>query len=86
MASFLYKFLQSCCKFGYYFMSVWKIVDRSPGSHDKVIYMILFCYAHKHKQVWKLPDMAEPKISSRVLILCIICNLYPGYMKVMITI
>ena len=27
-------------KSGFHFMSVLKIVHRSPGSHDKVIYMI----------------------------------------------
>ena len=42
MVSLLYKFLQACYKSVIYFASVLKIVHRSPGSHDKVIYMIFF--------------------------------------------
>ena len=30
-------------KSGFHFMSVLKTVHRSPGSHDKVIYIVLFC-------------------------------------------
>ena len=39
MVSLLYKFLQACYSNGSFFMSVLKIIQRSPGSHDKVIYL-----------------------------------------------
>ena len=45
-------------------MSVLKIVHRSPGSHDKVVYMILF-YAYKFNHVWKLQYMVEPETSTQ---------------------
>ena len=42
MVSLLYKFLQACYSNGSHFMSVLKIIQRSPGSHDKVMYMNFF--------------------------------------------
>ena len=36
------KFLQACYSNGSHFMSVLKIIQRSPGSHDKVMYMNFF--------------------------------------------
>ena len=45
MVSLLYKVLQACFKFGPHFMSVLKIVHRSPSSHNKVMYMnLLLCF------------------------------------------
>ena len=40
--SLLYKLLQVCCRSGLHFISVPKIVHRSPGSHNKDIYMNFF--------------------------------------------
>ena len=42
MVSLLYKFWQACYSNASHFMSVLKIIQRSPGSHDKVMYMNFF--------------------------------------------
>ena len=75
--SLLYKFFQTCCESGPYFMSVLKIVGRQPGSHDKVIYMNFFYNVYKSNQVRKLQYMVIPEIQSLVLIFCFVCNPYP---------
>ena len=82
MASLLYKFLQACCRSDPHFMSVLKIVNKSPGSHDKVIYIIFFAML---TSLTKLQYMVEPEISSLVVILCFICNPYPGCISVKMT-
>ena len=82
MVSLLYKFFHACCKSGAHFMSILKTVHSSAGSHDKVIY-IIFCYAFKSNQICKLKYIVEPGISSLVLILCLACKSYLGYMAVM---
>ena len=63
MVSLLYKLLQECFKSCPNFMSVLKIVHSSPGSHNKVICMIFFCYAYKSNQVQKLQKKLEKKSS-----------------------
>ena len=45
-----YKFLLESCKSSHQFLSVLKIVRRSPARHDKLIYM----NAYKPNQAWKL--------------------------------
>ena len=40
--SLIAKFLQLPCKSGPHFMSALKVVHRSPGSYNKVIYIIFF--------------------------------------------
>ena len=42
MVSLLYKFMQACCKTGSHFMTILKVVHKSLGSHDKVIYINFF--------------------------------------------
>ena len=39
---FVVQFSQACCRFDLHFMSVLKIIHRSPSSHYKVIYMNCF--------------------------------------------
>ena len=80
--SLLYKILFASCKSGPHFMPVLKMVERSPGSRDKVIYMI-FLSCLQVKPVWKLQYMVEPDISILVLFLCFICNSYLGCMAAM---
>ena len=64
MVCLLQKFFQACCKPVPCFMPVLKIIYRSPGSHDKVIYMS-FCYMPtRSNQVCKLQFMVESEISS----------------------
>ena len=51
MVSCLHKILKTFWTSSPHFMSVLKIVHRSPGSHDKVVYKVIFCYAYKSNQV-----------------------------------
>ena len=48
MSLLLLKFFLGCCKSsGLYFVYVLQIVNRSPGNHDKVIYINFLRYVDK---------------------------------------
>ena len=59
MVSFLHIFLQTCFKSGPHFIPALKIVHRSPGSHNKVIYVNSFVLFLQVKPSLKVAEHAR---------------------------
>ena len=78
--SLIAKFLQLPCKSGPHFMSTLKVVHRSPGSYNKVIYIIFFVMSASLTKFKSCNTLQNLRYQVLVLILCFLSVIHSQVM------